>query len=154
MSLKQPLLNPVSEKGGKVIYELLATYKYEFNYNDRCYRIIIPKGYLTDIATVPRFVWTFSGILPDGLHRAAALLHDFLYQYKGKLPKGTYQELKFEGWSFIPMKDEKGRLGWDRGRCDRMFAHVMREAGVSKLKRRLMYLSVRTCGLIFWLRKN
>ena len=35
-------------------------------------RILIPKGFVYDGASVPRLVWTLSGILPDGLIRAAA----------------------------------------------------------------------------------
>jgi hypothetical protein len=42
----------------------------------------IPAGYIWDLSSVPRFLW---GILaPDGDFQLAALIHDFLYEFKAK----------------------------------------------------------------------
>lgn len=41
-------------------------------------RITIKKGYICDLASIPRFLWSF--YTPDGVYRYIAILHDLLYQ--------------------------------------------------------------------------
>src|SRR5690606_37335397 len=55
------------------------------------HRITVPAGFEHDGASVPRLLWTLSGAAPDGLHRAAALVHDFNYRHRGRLPRGSFQ---------------------------------------------------------------
>lgn len=43
--------------------------------------IIVPPGFVTDLASVPRAVWSFYP--PDGPWAKAAIIHDFLYATKG-----------------------------------------------------------------------
>jgi hypothetical protein len=43
--------------------------------------IVVPPGFVTDLASVPRFVWSFYP--PDGPWAKAAIIHDFLYFTRG-----------------------------------------------------------------------
>ena len=140
VKLEQPLTVPISEKD----YRLVEDYLYRWEKIEHEYRITVPAGFIFDGASVPRLAWTISGIRPDGLIRAAALIHDWLYQHDGLLPAGSHQfKGEDESW-----KNLVGR--WSRKDADRLFARIMREAGVSKVKRRLAYLAVRTFGWRYW----
>jgi hypothetical protein len=41
--------------------------------------IAVPRGFMTDFATIPRLFWFF--LQKDGRHSEAALVHDYLYTY-------------------------------------------------------------------------
>lgn len=106
-------------------------------------RLKIPAGFIYDGASVPQLVWTISGIIPDGLIRAAALVHDYLYVYRGNVPRGTYQKLVDGEWVDL-------QWGWTRRECDKMFCRIMRESGVERGKRRMAYRAVRLFGGGAW----
>ncbi len=74
---------------------------------------VIPKGFITDFASVPRLFWAF--IPPMGKHNYAALLHDYLCYYK-------------------PVT---------RKEADRIFYEMLIEHGVSKFRSKVMYYAVR-----------
>jgi hypothetical protein len=42
--------------------------------------ITIPRGYVWDLSSVPRFLWF--AFAPDGDFQIAALIHDYLYEHK------------------------------------------------------------------------
>lgn len=75
--------------------------------------IVIPSGFETDFASIPRFGWSL--IPPWGKMARPALLHDFLY---------------FNGPN-------------DRAWADRVFRRAMRAAGVNPVTERTVYYSVR-----------
>jgi hypothetical protein len=45
--------------------------------------LIVPVGFPTDLASVPRFLWTVPELDPDGLSRYGAVAHDWLYMWQG-----------------------------------------------------------------------
>lgn len=45
-------------------------------------RIIVPKGFVTDFASIPQGLWSF-GLSPHGQYSRAALIHDYLYWSQG-----------------------------------------------------------------------
>lgn len=151
MPLNQPNVVPITEK----YYRLQEDYLYEWRITrtdkrtgdkiDTRQRLIVPEGFVYDGASVPRWLWTVTGITPDGLIRAAALLHDFIYRYKGWLPKGSYQmfDENTQQWKDLSAP-------WPRKSADRLFARVMRESGVSAFRRRLAYRGVRLFGWFTW----
>ena len=144
MLFKQPVTIPISDK----LYMLIEPYEYRWQHGINSYKLVIPRGFETDIASVPRWVWSLFGILPDGLHRAAAVLHDFLYRYNkphGERLTGYYFKLDAFGlWQDI------SHYPWSRKQCDRLFMRVMREAGTVKWKRRAMFWAVRAVGWYGW----
>lgn len=157
--LKQPLMIPVGPK----LYELVEEYTYYWKDDEGVInRITVPKGIKTDGATVPRFVWTFTGIRPDGLIRAAALVHDWIYVTDGNPPEGshtTWTGSEEEFWEYYyPNRDTKGvsdmygskwvddNRAWSHRQADRLFAKIMTEAGMDKLRVTLAYWGVRLGG--------
>jgi hypothetical protein len=146
MSIEHQLIVPIAER----LYRLVDDYIYTWEKKGKGgpssfkYRITVPAGFIFDGASVPRIAWTISGILPDGLIRAAALVHDWLYRYKGNLPEGSYQYLAPDGnWSNL-------YAIWSRKNSDRLFGRIMREARVPKRKRRAAYRAVRLFGWLPW----
>ena len=45
--------------------------------------ITVPAGFVTDLASIPRLVWSFYP--PDGPWVKAAIIHDFLYDTQGRV---------------------------------------------------------------------
>lgn len=87
------------------------------------YQINIPKGYLTDGASVPRILWS---ICPkwDKAHRAV-ILHDYLCEYRIVTINGVPTYIS-------------------REEVDRLFLYALKYEGLTKLKYSLMYGAVRT----------
>lgn len=138
---EQPILryNAIaSEVEGEPIFELVADYVYTWEKGGRQWRLIVPAGYLTDKASVPQIAWSL-GFRPDGAHEGAAILHDFLYEFRGEPPAGSYQVFIGGEWWNVPNV-------WTRPDMDRLFGRMMREAGVSPWRRKLMYAAVRLFG--------
>lgn len=104
-------------------HELFQDYIYEVN----GYRITVPKGFVTDLASVPRSFWTI--FPPFGKYTPAAVIHDFLYS-------------------------EHNTTGINRTLADKIFLHIMRELNVEFLKRKAMYRAVRLFGETSWKKKK
>ena len=137
-TFKQPTNVRVTDK----YFRLAEDYTYCWTAEGTQYRIVIPAGFTNDGASVPRFARMI--IRPEGHIRAAALVHDWIYQHKGVLPPGSHQYKHADGtWKNVYGK-------WRRRDADRLFARIMREAGVSRFKRRTAYRFVRLLGWIAW----
>jgi hypothetical protein len=81
---------------------------------------IIPKGFKTDYASVPKVFWNI--LPPTGVYTYAAVLHDYLYH------------------TGIVSKED----------ADKLFYDVMLELGVSKVKAYGMYKAVDMFGFKAW----
>ncbi len=84
--------------------------------------IVVPAGFETDGASVPRILWN---ALPpvEGDYAAAAVLHDYLYQFPNRL---------------------------NRAGCDAVFREAMDVLGVNWLTRWAMWSAVRAGGWKPW----
>lgn len=71
--LRGPFLVAVNHRR----WELVKSYRYA----DAAGTIIIPKGFVTDLASVPRLFWWL--IAPMELSAVAPIVHDYLYQTGG-----------------------------------------------------------------------
>ena len=80
----------------------------------------VPKGFITDLASIPRVFWSI--FPPDGNYTQAAVLHDYLYQMN----------------LFI------------RKECDGIFLQAMKILKVPLWKRSVMYSALRMFGWICW----
>jgi hypothetical protein len=80
--------------------------------------LIVPAGFITDFASVPRLLWRV--LPPSGPYNEAAVLHDYLYRT-----------------SIVPRK-----------RADELFREAMQSLGVSRVTRWIMYLGVRAGGSV------
>jgi hypothetical protein len=143
--LEQPDLRPINTKE----FVLAEDYTRAWTEAGKRCRQITKAGYVTDIASVPRFVWSLSGITPDGLHRAAALLHDRRYQRRGLMTKddicGAYQEFDPLASIWVGINRE-----FSREACDRQFLADMLAAGESAGVAHAMFWAVRLFGWAAW----
>jgi hypothetical protein len=115
---------------------------YEYNWEN--HRLTIWAGFVWDLATIPGFwlLWLL-GYRADGLHRAAALVHDYIYRLGGTSPYGVHERFDGEAW-------HEAHSWWTRLQADRLFAGMMREAEVVRWRCMAMYVAVRMCGWWAW----
>lgn len=83
--------------------------------------ITVAAGWVTDWASVPRFLWRL--FPPMGKHTTAAVVHDYLYRFPKEL---------------------------SRKESDKVFLHLMKHSGVPLWQRTLMYWAVRLFGSSSW----
>ncbi|NBB65440.1 DUF1353 domain-containing protein [Pseudomonas sp. ODNR1LW] len=69
-----------STRGGRSLWALQQELEYRPGDGDE-ELIVIPRGFVTDLTSIPRLVW--SVYPPDGPWAKAAVIHDFLYYTKG-----------------------------------------------------------------------
>lgn len=137
----QPDNVPYSDNARHVLYRLRRSFVFKWEAPDGKERALyVPKGFLNDGASVPRLAWAI--IPPDGRHRAAAIIHDFLYEHKGDLPLGSYLR-KDDGWVIIDAP-------WTRKHADLMFLKIMKEYGIPFIRRQMAYRAVRLGGWVAW----
>lgn len=79
--------------------------------------IVIAKGFITDFASTPKFLYPW--FPPIGIYNKAAMVHDFLYSESTPIT---------------------------RREADKFFLQAMEVLKVPAWKRRLMYLAVRLFG--------
>ena len=84
-------------------------------------RIVVPKGFVTDFASIPQPLWSV-GLGPHGQYSRAAVIHDYLY------------------WS----------QGCTRSQSDRLLVIAMKESRVSSFDEFLVYRGVDTGGAAPW----
>jgi hypothetical protein len=140
--IHQPFIVPVRSVEGKELYRLEAAYEYAWYAEGAGWKIRVQAGFIYDGASVP-WVGALLGIYPDGLQRAAALVHDYLYRFRGEVPVGCFMKNAGSGWEVV-------RVPWTRVQVDKLFANMLAVAGVGRFRRRTMYLAVRAAGWLFW----
>ena len=101
------------------------------SYTDTEYGITIQANYRTNLASIPRCLWSI--IAPFELSEAAPLVHDYLYDHAG-IPVGI------SGGNRIVKKRE----------ADRIFRRIMRREGVPAWKRFAGYWAVKLFAGTVW----
>ncbi len=89
--------------------------------------IIVPVGFETDLASIPRMFWSI--VPPMGHYTEAAVVHDFLYRH---------------GVEFTLYGKKATRKA-----ADRLFRDLMKVSGVGFMTRNLLYVGVRIFGSIY-----
>lgn len=84
-------------------------------------RIVVPKGFVTDFASIPQALWSL-GLSPYGQYSRAAIVHDYLY------------------WS----------QGCTRAQSDRLLVIAMKESNVSGFDEFVVYQGVDKGGTGSW----
>lgn len=84
-------------------------------------RIVVPKGFVTDFASIPQGLWSI-GLSPHGQYSRAALVHDYLY------------------WS----------QGCTRDQADRLMVVAMKESNVGGFDEYIVYQGVHHAGEGAW----
>lgn len=112
-----------SSKLGRDLWRVKESFSFTFHWKKQEAVVTIPKGYLTDGASVPRIFW---GIVPPwGIHGAASIVHDFLCEYLSVMVDGK----------LVPIS---------RKEADKIFTLAMIESGVPSDKIALISESVET----------
>lgn len=93
--------------------------------------IVVPPGFVTDLASVPQLVWTFYP--PDGPWAKAAVIHDFLYWTKGT---GEWHD-------HVGITRDKP---YSRKEADDILKEAMADRKVGKWERFVIWSSVRLGG--------
>ena len=96
--------------------------------------ITIPRGFVWDLASIPRIFWIVKGFAPMELSTAAPLLHDFLYVWEGLPPADSVNPYR----------------AYSRSEADRLFRLIMKAEGVGRARRTLAWLAVRLGGYFSW----
>lgn len=104
--------------GGR--FQLIEDYHVEIAVDGWYCDLVIPAGFSTDFASVPRPLWVWAA--PHGKHSLAALVHDYLYAVRQ----------------------------FTRRQSDEIFYRLLREVGVRASKAWAMWAGVRVGGWKRW----
>ncbi len=122
MSYDQPLDTRYDAYASRVLghdhWRVLTPFSYKI---DEESWVTIPKGYLTDGASVPRLFWNM--IPPWGVYGQAAVVHDLLCEYLSVVRNGKPVLIT-------------------RKECDAVLNQAMQNLGVPTLQRWLIYSAV------------
>lgn len=69
--------------------------------------ITVPKGFKTDFASVPRFLWAF--FPPYGKYTEAAIMHDYLYDLQDR-PRKVADQLFYDALLLCQVPKWKAKL--------------------------------------------
>lgn len=97
--------------------------------------IVIPAGFIFDLASIPRALWTF--ISPADLGEIGALLHDWIYRHRGDIP-----------YPLAPDSMVLDPKPYTRGEADDLFRRVMVHDNVKRRHRRAAFAAVRGVGWV------
>lgn len=84
-------------------------------------KIVVPKGFVTDFASIPKGLWSL-GLSPHGQYSRAAVVHDYLYWSQGCTPE----------------------------QADRLMVIAMKESNVGKFDELVVYQGVNIGGGGAW----
>ncbi|MET3665187.1 DUF1353 domain-containing protein [Caulobacter sp. 1776] len=119
-----------SIKQGRSLWGLHDTLRY--TPSDADHSITVPKGFVTDLASIPRAVWIL--LPPDGPWVKGAVIHDFLYATRGT---GI--------WKTHPSGNTRPEP-YSRREADWILRDAMRNRGVDVVRRNIIWLAVRIGG--------
>lgn len=114
-----PLQVEVGNKGRRK-FKLISSFKYHVGTYPSDKILIVPIGFKTDFASIPRIVWPI--VSPFDEYAKAAVLHDWMY-YKGM---------------------------YSRKKSDEIFNEAMKVLDTPEWKRLLVYFFVRLCSWWTW----
>lgn len=123
-----------SIRSGRSLWGVQREIKYQVG-DDPTEIITVPAGFVTDLTSVPRLVWSFYP--PDGPWVKAAVIHDFLYYTKGT---GEWH----------------GRVGinrptpYTRKEADDILKEGMADRGIGSWEQGVIWTAVRAGGAGGW----
>jgi hypothetical protein len=103
---------------------------------DRTETITVPAGFVTDLASIPRWAWIL--LPPDGPWVKGAIIHDFLYATRGS---GI--------WKRHPAAITRASP-YTRAEADAILREALENRGVDWLRRNVIWAAVRLGGSGGW----
>lgn len=123
-----------SIKDGRSLWGMYEDLNYKPG--DMTYDIRVPRGFVTDLASIPRWGWAI--LPPDGPWVKAAVIHDYLYSTGGT---GV--------WKKHPPSITRPEP-YSRAEADRILDEAMESRGVGAVWRFVIYWAVRIGGGRGW----
>jgi hypothetical protein len=116
------------------LWKVTSPFEYCIGSADSTIKVVIPTGFFTDFASVPRVLWSL--FPPTGVYGKAAVVHDWLYQ----TPSLTDYDFKdpAESWDIT------------RKECDDILKEAMEVLTVGLWTCRMVYSGVRMGGWKPW----
>jgi hypothetical protein len=116
LPIPPPVVKPFADSRDWMLVENV-----EYSIGNSGVIISVPKGFVTDFASIPQPLWSF-GLSPYGRYSKAAIVHDYLY------------------W----------KQDCTREQSDNLLLIAMKESGVSSSQQSEIYLGVRAGGESAW----
>jgi hypothetical protein len=104
--------------------------------SDAEHTITVPRGFVTDLASIPRWGWIL--LPPDGPWVKGAVIHDFLYATRGT---GT--------WKSHPSGNTRTEP-YTRAEVDWILRDALENRGVDAIRRNIIWAAVRIGGAGGW----
>jgi hypothetical protein len=104
-------------------------------YYDSTAKIEIPAGFKTDLASIPRILWSI--IAPFELSLAAPIVHDYLYNHAG-----------------LATNTSEGLIVFTRKEADVLLYKIALREGVKQWRCNCAYYAVRLVAWIVWRRNK
>lgn len=124
---------------GRTVWRLLEPLEWRFDDIDAPRGLFVPKGFETDLASVPA---AFRALIPaSGPWQRAAVIHDYLYSRRGDVNVFQIEkETILHSFDFL----------FSRRESDDIFRQAMKAAEVNFTTRMAIYFAVRTFGGKGW----
>ena len=116
LPIPPPVVKPFADSRDWMLVEPV-----EYSIGNSGVIIVVPKGFVTDFASIPQPLWSF-GLSPYGRFSKAAIVHDYLY------------------W----------KQDCTREQADKLLLIAMKESGVSGSQQSEIYFGVRAGGEPAW----
>jgi hypothetical protein len=127
-----------SIRSGRSLWGLQRELTYQTG-DDPAEIITVPAGFVTDLASIPRVVWSF--FPPDGPWVKGAVIHDFLYFTQGiGIWYGRHGVSRAEPYS--------------RAEADHILREAMADRGIGAWAQFVIWAAVRLGGAVGWARKH
>ncbi len=117
-------------------WKVIKSFEYCLKEPDAPDRVVIPEGFITDFASIPRVLWPV--LPPTGKYGKAAVVHDALYTNR------TVTMMWADPESTLTARYV------NRGQADHILLEAMQVLGVSWLTRSTVYAGVRSGGWHSW----
>lgn len=108
--------------------------------------VIVPAGFETDFASIPRAAWPYVGAPADSAE--AAIPHDYIYSKRAAsvaCVPGLSAYLELEG-----NPSTRHNQGVIRQWADSMYKDALKDLGVGRVNRYAQYRAVRWFGWLIW----
>lgn len=117
-------------------FEINAPYTIYWSEGAMDYRLTVPKGYITDLSSIPRVARSVIPVI--GRQNGPAVGHDYIYEpMDNDRPEGQHQ---------LP--------GWTKQEADTLFLAAMKSVKVNWYRRNVMWLAVKFGGFYAWKTKD
>lgn len=134
----------INKDSGLQQWELKGNLVVDFVCNGTLYRLVIPKGFVTDFASIPWWArWRYDPT--DPRWRAQSVIHDYLYTMNGSIIC-----LKFvprTGWRDVT-------LTLSRQACDVFYRDAIKANGTDSVDAYIQYYAIRVGGGGRWKTKS